>query len=69
MPKKEEEEWTSKRDPLKLLAEWLHKSEMTDGKLLDQIEAEIATQIKEAVQFAMSAPYPDPSEVNQHVYA
>src|SRR6266498_1308404 len=65
--KKEEEEWKSKRDPVKLLAEWLHKSEMADSKLLDQIEDEIATHIKEAVQFALEAPYPDPNEVNQHV--
>jgi len=67
--KKEEEEWKSKRDPVKLLAEWLQKSEMADGKLLDQIENEIATHIKEAVSFAINAPYPELDEVNQHVYA
>jgi acetoin:2,6-dichlorophenolindophenol oxidoreductase subunit alpha len=67
--KTEEEEWKNKRDPVKLLAEWLLKSEMADRKLLDQIQAEIATHIKEAVDFALSAPYPDPNEVNQHVYA
>ena len=67
--KKEEEEWKTKRDPVKLLAEWLQKSEMADGKLLEKIENEIATEIKEAVSFALNAPYPDPNEVNQHVYA
>ena len=67
--KTEEEEWKSKRDPVKLFAEWLKKSEMADGKLLGQIENEISTHIKEAVNFALNAPYPDPSEVNQHVYA
>src|SRR6266436_1411897 len=67
--KKEEEEWKTQRDPLKLLAEWLQKSEMADGKLLEKIENEIATEIKEAVSFALNAPYPDPNEVNQHVYA
>jgi acetoin:2,6-dichlorophenolindophenol oxidoreductase subunit alpha len=67
--KTEEEEWKGKRDPVKLFAEWLQRSEMADGKLLDQIEKEIATEIKEAVTFALNAPYPDPSEVNQHVYA
>ena len=51
--KKEEEEWKSKRDPVKLFAEWLQKSEMADGKLLDQIENEIAMEIKEAVNFAL----------------
>ena len=68
-PKTEEEEWMSKRDPIKLLAEWLTKSEMADGKLLDRIEGEIATEMKEAVHFALNAPYPDPNEVNQDVYA
>ena len=67
--KNEEDEWKSKRDPVKLLAEWLKKGEMADGKLLDQIEGEMATEIKEAVNFALNAPYPDQNEVNQHVYA
>jgi TPP-dependent pyruvate/acetoin dehydrogenase alpha subunit len=67
--KNEEEEWKSKRDPVKLLAERLKKSEMADSKLLDLIENEVATQIKEAVDFALSASYPDPNEVNHHVYA
>src|SRR5262245_52392158 len=67
--KTEEEEWKSRRDPVKLLAEWLKKSEMADGKLLDQIENEIATEIKEAANFAINASYPDLDEVSQHVYA
>ena len=67
--KKEEEEWKSKRDPVKLFAERLRKSEMADTKLLNQIEDEIAQHIKEAVTFALEAPYPDAHEVNQHIYA
>src|SRR4029077_17564680 len=55
--KKEEEEWKSKRDPVKLLAEWLQKSEMADGKLLQKIANEITAEIKEAVSFALNAPY------------
>ncbi|HXV84296.1 MAG TPA: thiamine pyrophosphate-dependent dehydrogenase E1 component subunit alpha [Candidatus Binatia bacterium] len=67
--KNEEEEWRSKRDPVKRLAEWLQRSEMADRKWLNQIEDEIATHTKEAADFALNAPYPDPNEVNQHVYA
>jgi acetoin:2,6-dichlorophenolindophenol oxidoreductase subunit alpha len=67
--KTEEEEWKSKRDPVKLFTEWLQRSEMADSKLLDQIEGEIATEIKDAVNFALNASYPDPNEVDQHVYA
>jgi pyruvate dehydrogenase E1 component alpha subunit len=67
--KKEEEEWKTKRDPVKLLARWLQKTALADSKLLGQIEDEIAMQVKEAVNFALNAPYPDPDEANQHVYA
>jgi TPP-dependent pyruvate/acetoin dehydrogenase alpha subunit len=68
-PKKEEEEWKTQRDPVKLLAERLQKSEMADRKLLGTIETEIATAIKAAVDFALNAPFPNPAEVDQHVYA
>jgi acetoin:2,6-dichlorophenolindophenol oxidoreductase subunit alpha len=67
--KKEEEEWKSKRDPVKLLAEWLQKSEMADSKLLNEIEFETETHIKKALDFALNAPYPELDEVTQHVYA
>ena len=67
--KTEEEEWKSKRDPVKLLGERLQKSEMADPKLLDQIQAEIETHIKKAVDFALNAPFPEPNEVGQDVYA
>jgi TPP-dependent pyruvate/acetoin dehydrogenase alpha subunit len=33
------------------------------------VEQEIAGEIKAAVQFALAAPYPDPSQVDHHVYA
>jgi pyruvate dehydrogenase E1 component alpha subunit len=67
--KQEEEEWKGKRDPLLLFAEWLQKSEMADRKLLDQIQNEITTEIKEAANFAINASYPDLDEVSQDVYA
>jgi len=67
--KQEEEEWKGKRDPLLLFAEWLQKSEMADRKLLDQMQNEIAMEIKEAADFAINASYPDLDEVSQDVYA
>jgi len=67
--KKEEEEWKTNRDPVKLLAEWLQKSEMADRKLLEKVHNEISAEIKEAVNFATNTPYPDPNEVDQDVYA
>ena len=68
-PKKEEEEWKTQRDPVKLLAVRLQKNEMADRKLLDTIENEIVTMIKEAVNFALNAPFPNADEVGQDVFA
>jgi pyruvate dehydrogenase E1 component alpha subunit len=67
--KKEEEEWKNERDPLELLAAWLEKTNMANEKILGRIENEIAGEIKKAVQFALDAPFPEPGEVTQHVYA
>jgi pyruvate dehydrogenase E1 component alpha subunit len=67
--KKEEEEWKTKRDPVKLLADWLKRSKLLNAASLEQIETEISTEIKAAVSFALNAPYPGPDEVTQHVYA
>ena len=66
--KKEEEEWKSQRDPVKLLADWLVKNKLADSKLFQRIENEVATEIKDAVNFALNAPYPDADEVKLHVY-
>jgi TPP-dependent pyruvate/acetoin dehydrogenase alpha subunit len=67
--KKEEGAWKNQRDPLKLLADWLQKNKLADADLLGRIENEIAAEIKQAVTFALDAPYPAPDEVKQHVYA
>jgi pyruvate dehydrogenase E1 component alpha subunit len=67
--KQEEEEWKTKRDPLKLLAQRLKKEKMADDATLGKIASEIQSQIEAAVQFALDAPYPDVSEVDKHVYA
>jgi len=67
--KAEEDEWKSKRDPVKLLADWLEKNKLADGKLFERIENEVSAEIKEAVNFALNAPYPQADEVDQHVYA
>jgi pyruvate dehydrogenase E1 component alpha subunit len=67
--KQEEEEWKSRRDPLKLLAHRLAKERMADEGSLKRIEDEVQSEIQAAVQFALNAPYPDVSEVDKHVYA
>jgi pyruvate dehydrogenase E1 component alpha subunit len=67
--KTEEDHWRVRRDPVKLLAEWLRNEKMADHKLLLTIEDEVSAEIKSAVNFALNAPFPAPDEVDQHVYA
>ena len=67
--KQEEEEWATLRDPLKLLADYLLDQKLTDQAVLDRIHAEVKNGIEAAVQFAINSPYPDVSQVAQHVYA
>ena len=67
--KVEEKEWTSARDPIKLFSDWLIENKEADIAILAQIESRIRAEMKQAVEFALASPYPDPSEVEQDVYA
>ena len=68
--KEEEEGWRSEqRDPLTVLGAWLRTEGLADDAVLSQIEEEARAEVKEAVAFALEAPYPDPSEVTQDVFA
>jgi TPP-dependent pyruvate/acetoin dehydrogenase alpha subunit len=67
--KEEEQEWMTNRDPLKILSGWLVDQGLADQKIFDQIAAEAKEEIKTGAEFAVNAPYPDISEVDQHVYA
>lgn len=67
--KAEEEEWVTQRDPLKLLADLLLSQRLTDQAVLDQIHTTVKNEVEAGMQFAINSPYPDVSQVNQHVYA
>lgn len=67
--KEEEERWRNTRDPLKLAAEWVTSSGHATPSRLDQIDEEIQSQVRAAVEFALNAPYPELSEVTENVYA
>jgi len=67
--KEEEQEWRNTRDPLKLLADKLVGGKLTDQSVLDRIQVDVRSEVEKGMQFAINAPYPDVSEVNQHVYA
>jgi pyruvate dehydrogenase E1 component alpha subunit len=68
-PKEEEQQWQSDRDPIKLLADRLLSQNLTDQTVLDQIYADVQAEVESGVQFALNAPYPEPNEVSQDVYA
>jgi acetoin:2,6-dichlorophenolindophenol oxidoreductase subunit alpha len=67
--KQEEEQWKTRRDPIQLLARRLRDEKTADDTALHGLEEEIKKEIAAAVRFALEAPYPDPSEVDKHVYA
>ena len=67
--KQEEQEWKTKRDPIQIFAEWLIAEKRTDAGKLTGIEAEVRVRMQAAVDFAIAAPYPDPLEAEQNVYA
>jgi TPP-dependent pyruvate/acetoin dehydrogenase alpha subunit len=67
--KKEEQEWRDNRDPLKLLAEKLVASKLAEQEIFDHIYADVKSEVKAGVEFAINASYPDPSQVTEDVYA
>jgi len=67
--KEEEKHWKTNRDPLKLLADWLIEQGLGDSAQFSQIQSEVESEMKKAVEFAVAAPYPGIAEVEQDVYA
>src|SRR5919198_4396990 len=66
--REEEQRWRAERDPLTLLARWLATEQVADAHALEEIERRVRAAIEAGGEFALDAPYPDPSEVDQHVY-
>jgi pyruvate dehydrogenase E1 component alpha subunit len=67
--KEEEEVWKGERDPIALFTQWLTDEAGVERDTLAEIEDEVRDEAQKAVSFALEAPYPDESEVDQHVYA
>jgi acetoin:2,6-dichlorophenolindophenol oxidoreductase subunit alpha len=67
--REEEEHWKTQRDPLKLLAGWLTERSLAGTADFEAIEARVRADIEAGLQFALNAPYPAKSEVDQDVYA
>jgi TPP-dependent pyruvate/acetoin dehydrogenase alpha subunit len=67
--KAEEQEWKTKRDPLKILGDKLIQQKLTDASVLEQIQAAVDIELEKGVGFGMQAPYPELSEVTEDVFA
>jgi TPP-dependent pyruvate/acetoin dehydrogenase alpha subunit len=68
--KDEEELWRgAERDPIALLGRRLLADGHADEAELARIDEETRAEIEVALQFALDAPFPDPSEVTEDVFA
>jgi acetoin:2,6-dichlorophenolindophenol oxidoreductase subunit alpha len=65
----EEQGWRDSRDPIRLAAAVLAQDGGVSASRLDQLEEEVQTEVKVAVEYALEAPYPQPGEVTKDVYA
>jgi acetoin:2,6-dichlorophenolindophenol oxidoreductase subunit alpha len=67
--KQEEQTWKAERDPIANFGKWLVEQKLADLPALNQIRAELESEMKKAVDFAVVAPYPAVDEVDEDVYA
>ena len=67
--KQEEQLWKTERDPIANFGKWLVEQKLADTAALDQMQAELESEMKKAVDFAVAAPYPTVGEVAEDVYA
>lgn len=66
---KEEIERWKKRDPVVLFKERLVKDGILTDSIMEAIDKEAVAEIKDAEQFALESPYPDPARLKDLVYA
>jgi pyruvate dehydrogenase E1 component alpha subunit len=67
--KQEEQAWRTERDPIANFGKWLVEQKVADPAMLDQMQTELESEMKQAVNFAIAAAYPSPDEVGEDVYA
>src|SRR5213080_608469 len=53
--KQEEQEWKTKRDPIKNFTAWLIDQKLSDASTLGGIQSEVRAEMKAAVEFAIAA--------------
>jgi acetoin:2,6-dichlorophenolindophenol oxidoreductase subunit alpha len=67
--KQEEQTWKTERDPITNFGKWLVAEKLADMPALDRTQTELESEMKRAVDFAVTAPYPSVDEVDEDVYA
>jgi TPP-dependent pyruvate/acetoin dehydrogenase alpha subunit len=66
--KEEERLWKEERDPITLFAKHLLNQKIATQAELDTIQEETRSEAEAAVEYALSAKYPDINEVDMHVF-
>jgi acetoin:2,6-dichlorophenolindophenol oxidoreductase subunit alpha len=66
--REEEEEWQRERDPISRAASVLLQAGVRPDQL-DALQEQALTEVKTGVEFALRAPFPEPEEVAEDVYA
>ena len=66
--KEEIAEWR-KRDPIETLSAYMINEQIVTATYLDDKKAEVTQQIEDAIAYTQSLPYPDPSTIEEDVYA
>ena len=64
----EETLWKTERDPILLFRDWLTREGVATEDELEAVQDEVSRDAEAAVRYALEAAYPDPSEVDMHVY-
>lgn len=67
MDKGEKDAWIAK-DPVPLFRDWLIATGLASEDQLAAMEAAIAREIDEAVEFTLNSPYPDVAELKRDIY-
>ena len=65
---KEVEQW-KKRDPIRLLREWLEKEGLLTETEADRLDEAVRQEIEEVTKAALGAPFPSDEQFDRYVYA
>ncbi|QMU58080.1 MAG: ABC transporter substrate-binding protein [Boseongicola sp.] len=66
--KEEEANWKANRDPITILGDYLSAEGIVSDEELTSLREEVHAEAKAAVEYAITAPYPDGLEVDMHIF-